>query len=113
MSVVIVNAQDVMKKMINKMKYIDGSLIKVGDVFTDGSSGNEDYRLRNRAKVLYVDKFVLVWFPLNDFTTHSDYEREKYTSNTWTLSSDPKKIEISELTEQELTIYNTTNSYLI
>ena len=42
--------------------------IKVGDVFTDGSSGSEDVRLQNKAKVLYVDKFILVWFPLNEFT---------------------------------------------
>lgn len=64
------------------MKYIDGSLIKIGDVFTDGSSGREDVRLKNRAKVLYVDKFTFVWFPLNDFTTHNYFEKEKYTSKT-------------------------------
>lgn len=98
--------------MLNKMEYIDGSLIKVGDVFTDGSSGREEIRLRNRAKVLYVDKFNLVWFPLNDFTTHTDFEKDKYVSKTWCLSSDPKKVEISELAEEEFNIYNNTNDYL-
>ena len=110
------------------MKYIDGSLVKIGDVFTDGSSGREDVRLKNRAKVLYVDKFTLVWFPLNDFTyrLHEDpyrgrhfadwprtvFEKEKYGSKTWCLSAEPKKVEISELTEEELDIYNNTKDYL-
>jgi hypothetical protein len=94
------------------MKYTDGSLVEIGDVFTDGSSGSEDVRLKNRAKVLYVDKFILVWFPLNDFTTHTDFEKSKYRSNTWCLSSEPKKVEISDLTEKELDIYNNTNAYL-
>jgi len=94
------------------MKYINGELVKIGDVFTDGSSGREDVRLKNRAKVLYVDKFILVWFPLNDFTTHTDFKNEKYRSNTWCLSAEPKKVEISELTEEELNIYKNTNSYL-
>lgn len=94
------------------MKYIDGSLVKIGDVFTDGSSGREDVRLKNRAKVLYVDKFTLVWFPLNDFTTHTVFEKEKYGSKTWCLSAEPKKVEISELTEEELNIYNNTKYYL-
>ena len=94
------------------MKYIDGSLVKIGDVFTDGSSGREDVRLKNKAKVLYVDKFVLVWFPLNDFTTHTEHKKEKYTSKTWGLSSEPKKIEMDDLTEEELNIYNSTNAYL-
>ena len=94
------------------MKYIDGSLVKIGDVFTDGSSDREDVRLKNKAKVLYVDKFILVWFPLNDFTAHTDHKKEKYISKTWGLSSEPKKIEISDLTKEELNIYNTTNVYL-
>ena len=94
------------------MKYKDGSLVKIGDVFTDGSSGREDVRLKNKAKVLYVDKFVLVWFPLNDFTTHTEHKKEKYTSKTWWLSSEPKKIEMDDLTEEELNIYNSTNAYL-
>lgn len=94
------------------MKYIDGSLVKIGDVFTDGSFGKEEVRLKNRAKVLYVDKFTLVWFPLNDFTTHTDFEREKYMSKTWCLSAEPKKVEITELTEEELNVYNNTKSYL-
>ena len=93
------------------MKYIDDSLVKIGDVFTDGTYGREDVRLKNRAKVLYVDKFILVWFPLNEFTTHTD-SKNKYRSNTWTLSSEPKKMEILELTEEELSIYNSTNLYL-
>ncbi len=83
------------------IKYIDGTLIKVGDVFTDGSSGREDVRLKNRAKVLYVDKFVLVWYPLNEFTNNNIYK-----SQTWAITQDPKKIEISELTEEELEFYN-------
>jgi hypothetical protein len=91
------------------MKYIDGSLVEVGDIFTDGSYGREDVRLKNRAKVLYVDKFTLVWFPLNDFTTHTDF---KNTSKTWCLSAKPKKVEISELTVEELNIYNETDHYL-
>lgn len=74
------------------MKYIDGSLVKIGDIFTDGSSGSEHVRLKNRAKVLYVDKFTLVWFPLNDFTTHTNFEKGKYTSKTWCLSAEPKKL---------------------
>ena len=94
------------------MKYIDGELVKIGDVFTDGSSGRKDVRLKNRAKVLYVDKFILVWFPLNDFTTHTDFEKEKYRSTTWCLSAEPKKVDISQLTEEELNIYNNTNTYL-
>lgn len=94
------------------MKYIDGSIVKVGDVFTDGTRGREDVRLKNRAKVLYVDKYTLVWFPLNDFTTHMDYEKWKYTSRTWGLSQDPIKVELSELTEEELELYNNTNLYL-
>jgi hypothetical protein len=94
------------------MKYDDGTLVKVGDIFTDGSSGHEDVRLKNRAKVLYVDKFTLVWFPLNDFTTHTDFKMGKFTSKTWGLSAEPKRVELSELTEDELNIYNTTNSYL-
>lgn len=94
------------------MKYINGELIKVGDVFTDGSSGSKDVRLKNRAKVLYVDKFTLVWFPLNDFTTHTNFEKQKYVSKTWCLSAEPKKVELSELTEEELDVYNNTNSYL-
>ncbi len=92
-------------------KYIDGTEIKVGDVFTDGTLDSlQDYRLKNRAKVLYVDNFVLVWFPLNDFTTHTDYYREKWTSRTY-LRTNPKKVEIEELTEEELKMYNTTDKY--
>ena len=92
------------------MKYIDGSLIQVGDVFTDGSYGREDVRLKNKAKVLYVDKFTLVWFPLNSFTTHSDLEKCK--SKTWCLSSSPLKVELSELSTEELEMYNNSDEYL-
>jgi len=90
-------------------RYIDGREIKVGDIFTDGSDNQTHIRLKNRAKVLYVDKFTLVWFPLNDFTIHS----YGYKSNTWCLSSDPKKVEMSELIEDELKIYNSSNEYLV
>ena len=101
-----------MKTSTNK-KYIDGSLIKIGDVFTDGTLDNrEDERLKNKAKVLYVDKYTLVWFPLNDFTTHTNFKEEKYTSKTCCLSADPKKVDISELTDAELEIYNNTDLYL-
>lgn len=41
------------------MKYIDGSLVKIGDVFTDGSSGREDVRLKNKAKVLMKNLMIL------------------------------------------------------
>lgn len=101
------------KFKITVMKYIDGTLIKVGDVFTDGTSDNmEQVRQKNRAKVLYVDSFNLVWFPLNDFTTHTRFEKEKFRSKTWCLSSDPKKIEIEELTEDELEMYNSSNKFV-
>lgn len=90
------------------MKYNDGSPIKTGDVFTDGIPNREDIRLKNRAKVLYVDKFTLVWFPLNDFTTHTD----SYRSKTWCLSAIPKKIEMDELTDEELNVYNNVDSYI-
>ena len=53
-------------------QYSNGDIIQIGDVFTDGhddSRSNE--RLRNKAKVLYADKWNLIWFPLNDFTTHT------------------------------------------
>ena len=92
--------------------------MKIGDIFTDGSSGREDVRLKNKAKVLYVDKYVLVWFPLNDFTTHTDYpdgwptKNKEFKSNTWCLSAEPKKVEISDLTEEELINYNSTDHVL-
>lgn len=92
------------------MKYKDGSLIKVGDIFTDGSSGVTHIRTKNRAKVLYVDKFTLVWFPLNDFTVHT--LENKYTSRSWHLSSFPIKIDIGELTEEELEKYNTASKII-
>lgn len=94
------------------MRYKNGDIIEIGDIFTDGSSGSEDIRLKNRAKVLYVDKFNLVWFPLNDFTTHTNYKKEKYTSKTWTLSSNPIKINITELTDEELEMYNSADLYI-
>ena len=94
------------------MKYIDGSLVEINDVFTDGTYGREDVRLKNRAKVLYVDKYTLVWFPLNDFTTHTNSQNAKYTSKDWCLSAEPKKLQLNELTEEELDLYNNTNTYL-
>lgn len=33
-------------------------------------------------------------------------------SKTWCLSSDPKKIEIEELTEDELEMYNSSNKFV-
>lgn len=88
-------------------RYIDGTEIKVGDIFTDGTIDHQqEYGLKNRAKVLYVDKFKLVWFPLNDFTNHNDYDGDKWQSRTYDLSAEPKKVEIEELTEEELKMYN-------
>tara|TARA_R110002012_G_C11514566_1_gene598796 strand:- start:236 stop:514 length:279 start_codon:yes stop_codon:yes gene_type:complete len=88
-------------------KYINSDdEIKVGDVFTDGSEGQEDYRLKNRAKVLYVDEFTLVWFPLNEFTQHTDFDNSKNTSRTWCLSSKPIKLSLSDLTDEEVRNYN-------
>ena len=98
---------------MSKAKYVDGTDIRVGDVFTDGYPDDRaDVRLKNRGKVLYVDNYTLVWFPLNDFTTHTDFERGKWTSNTWCLSGDPKRVEYSELTEEEREMYNTCHQYL-
>ena len=95
------------------MKYIDKSLIKVGDVFTDGGPGREDVRLMNRAKVLYVDKYILAWFPLNDFTTHfGDFPKQGYKSNTWCLSSYPMKLEIEDLTKEELKMYESSGDFI-
>jgi hypothetical protein len=93
-------------------KYIDGTEIKVGDIFTDGTNNHQQIRLKNRAIVLYVDKFNLVWFPLNDFTTHTDFKKEKWTSRTWRLAAEPKKVEIEELTEEELKMYNSVDMYI-
>lgn len=94
------------------MKYINGDRVKAGDVITDGTEGRENVRLKNRAKVLYVDKYCLVWFPLNDFTTHSDYKPHKWISKDWGLTQDPIKIELSELTPEELEKYNNSDDYL-
>ena len=93
--------------------FTNGDVIKVGDIFTDGGEGRESIRLLNKAKVLYIDKYILVWFPLNDFTAHSSgYSSIKYKSNTWRLTSTPKKIELEELTLEELEKYNNSDSYL-
>jgi hypothetical protein len=94
------------------MFYIDGTKIQVGDVFTDGSAGREEVRLQNRAKVLYVDDYTLVWFPLNEFTIHNDLKTHRYTSNTWCLSAEPKKVDLSELTDDELIMCNSVNDYI-
>ena len=101
-------------------KYKDGSLVKVGDVITDGGDGREDVRLKNKVKVLYIDKYSCVVFPLNDFSCHfpmwSDINYkptiEDYKSRTWTFSH-PKRVAIGELTEDELFIYNNTNKLLL
>lgn len=90
------------------MKYINGDIIKVGDIFTDGSNGHEELRLKNKAKLLNVDNFILVWFPLNEFTCHGN----KYKSYDWGLTSEPKQINKDNLTEEELRIYNNTGTYL-
>jgi hypothetical protein len=93
-------------------KYINSKeKIKIGDVFTDGDNGHTEYRQKNRAKVIYVDKFVLVWFPLNKFTQHTN-TNIRNTSRTWCLSCRPKKIEMSDLTEEELTNYNNADNIL-
>ena len=99
---------------MSKAKYIDGTDIRVGDVFTDGYPDDRaDVRLKNRGKVLYVDNYTLVWFPLNDFTTHTDSKSNtRWRSVTWGLSIRPKKIEFSELTEEEREMYNTSHQYL-
>ena len=94
------------------MKYSNGELIKIGDIFTDGSYGREYDRLKIRAKVLYVDKFTLVWFPLNRDSACTSFEEEVYMSKDFCLTSKPKKVDISELTEEELNIYNNTDYYL-
>lgn len=91
-----------------KNKYSDGSEIQVGDIITDGGLGRESTRLLYRAKVLYVDQYTLVWIPLNEITTLD----KGYKSCTWTLTSYPKKIEISDLTPEELNIYNNSDKFL-
>jgi len=100
-------------------KYKDGSLVKVGDVITDGAVGREEVRLKNRVKVLYIDNFCCVVFPLNDYSCHfpmwSDINYKPtikdYKSRTWSFTY-PKRVDISELTEEELLIYNSTDKYL-
>jgi hypothetical protein len=88
-------------------KYVNSDEnIKVGDVFTDGSINQEATRLKNKAKVLYVDKYTLVWFPLNEFTQHTDFDKSKNTSRTWCLSCDPIKVDIGDLTDEEMENYN-------
>ena len=95
------------------MRYIDNSEMKIGDVFTDGAYGREDVRVKNRAKILYVDKYCIVWFPLNDYTArHGMAQVPTYISNDWNITSKPKKIETSELTKEELFIYKNTHLYL-
>lgn len=100
-------------------RYNDGSLVRVGHVITDGGKDREELRTKNRVKVLYVDKNCCVVFPLNDFSCHfpmwSDINYEPtikdYKSRTWTFTY-PKKVDIEELTEDELLIYNNTDKYL-
>lgn len=94
------------------MKYIDGTDMRIGDIFTDGTPDRLDVRLKNKAKVLYVDKYTLVWFPLNDFTVHTDSIGRKWVSNTWCLSGDPKRVDPSELTQEEREMYDTSHEYL-
>jgi hypothetical protein len=88
-------------------KYTNGEIMKIGDIFTDGiDDSRSDVRLLNRAKVLYVDKFVLVWFALNEHTAHTFSKEGMYESKTWMLTPKPKKVDISELTKDELKVYN-------
>ena len=95
------------------MIYIDNSEMKIGDVFTDGASGREDVRVKNRAKILYVDKYCIVWFPLNNYTARTGWMQvPTYISNDWELTGKPRKVEISELTKEELFIYKNTHLYL-
>lgn len=89
-------------------KYSDGSDIKVGDIITDGGQGRESVRLMYRAKVLYVDSYTLVWIPLNEITTLG----RGYKSCKWQLTSHPKKIEISDLTPEEIDIYDNSDRLL-
>ena len=96
-----------------KNRYINSDdEMKPGDIFTDGDSGHEGYRRKNKAKVLYVDKFNLVWFPLNDHTEHTFHQIDKFRSNTWYLSGNPFKLDISDLNQEELDRYNNTDSYV-
>jgi hypothetical protein len=90
------------------MKYKDGQVVKAGDIFTDGDHGREDIRLKNRAKVMYVDNYQLVWFPLNDFTQHGEILK----SNTWSLTTTPIKVELNELTDHELKMYELADKTL-
>lgn len=89
------------------MKYINGENVQAGDVFTDGGENNEATRLKVRAKVLYVDKFVLVWFPLNDFSMFDNGAM----SQTFGFRH-KKKVTPDELTEPERVMYDSSDSFL-
>ena len=92
------------------LKYINtDEKIKVGDIFTDGYGDNlMEYRRKNKAKVIYVDRFNLLWYPLNDFTTHNN----GYKTNTYCLSSDPYKLDMKDLDEKEILLYNKIDSLI-
>lgn len=90
-------------------KYINGDLVEVGDVFTDGGENQEDIRLRIRGKVLYVDKFTVVWMPLNKYTINL-YASHFSSKISWFRY--PRKLELSDLTQEELEMYNNSDSYL-
>jgi len=90
------------------MHYKNGDQIKVGDIFTDGGDGREGVRLKKRAKVLYVDKYNLVWFGLNEQSQFCTIAK----SETWQISKYPVKVEISDLTEDELAMYLSSDSIL-
>jgi len=90
------------------MRYINKKNIEIGDIITDGSPGNEEFRLKNRAKVLYVDKFHMIWFPLNLFTTHG----RGFKSESWCLTNDPLKIDINDLSKEEMELYLDSSTYL-
>jgi len=91
------------------MKYNNGEIVKVGDVITDGSSGREEYRLKNKAKVSYIDKFNILVFALNEFTCHG---RGFKSFNMGIITCEPLKIEIDNLTKEELEMYNNSDLYL-
>lgn len=83
-----------------KILYVDGTEVKVGDLFTDGGYGREETRTNLKGKILYVDKFNIVWFPIsnysNELTTIETARTETY------FIKHPKKITEDSLTQEEL-----------
>lgn len=87
--------------------YIDGSPIQVGDVFTDGGTGRESDRLQNKGKILYVDKYNIVWFPLSSPPNVPLVDR----SLSWFIKY-PKKVNIEDLTKEEFHRYSNSDKFL-